>query len=449
MGSILFDFLTESYLFRDELIETRFSSLTDADLRNELRRYREFCVARLAALKAEAVQETGTFKVFGGSSRISRAHLTQMAFYVQQYVIQDPLFPLTHEQGEAGRVMNAYMGLEKPEMDRGRLVEALRYLRWLTPMVAANYVKLLPVSYLFEPPAQLPLYASDNYFADVLPNDVMTFFRNRAVVRPLEKTPEGLRILDNLGLCRHICVDFEGHDDSEASAYLLLAPEFTRIDERTRTFEALMTLPEEPPSQEEFEVWVQQSVHQAAKKLHDRIFEEVYLSNQCNAQYLTPSRFVLDLLQFDRSGQSIETNSANLLLQFALPAFTDVDPIKLMSVRRDNGEAFQAFRSELDRHFRELRNEQDELKLRMQVENALHELTEIQLRAVKAKFRELTRSAFLNAAVMVGSLVSSINTSGMSLGAAWLAAANGVKLYTEYRSSVHQNPAFFLWKVLK
>src|SRR6266487_1974479 len=53
MGSRTFDFLTESFLFRDWLIDDGFRSVPEDELRHEVRRYREFCVAEQPALHAK------------------------------------------------------------------------------------------------------------------------------------------------------------------------------------------------------------------------------------------------------------------------------------------------------------------------------------------------------------------------------------------------------------
>ena len=72
---------------------------------------------------------------------------------------------------------------------------------------------------------------------------------------------------------RHIDIQFKGDLDSRGYLYVL-----RRIEEATRKngseneITMCLTLPETPPSQEEFAVWVKQSVNQAARQL----FQEVY-----------------------------------------------------------------------------------------------------------------------------------------------------------------------------
>jgi hypothetical protein len=53
MGSILYDFLSESLLFDEARIAHRFTGLSDSELRNELALYREYCVNNVAELRRE------------------------------------------------------------------------------------------------------------------------------------------------------------------------------------------------------------------------------------------------------------------------------------------------------------------------------------------------------------------------------------------------------------
>jgi len=57
-----------------------------------------------------------------------------------------------------------------------------------------------------------------------------------------------------------------------------------------------------------------------------------------------------------------------------------------MDIRNNDGEAFQNFRMELEKHLRELRLENDPENLKLKRENLVHELTEVQVHAVNEKF---------------------------------------------------------------
>ena len=62
-------------------------------------------------------------------------------------------------------------------------------------MVTADYVKFLPLSQIYEPPEEIGLYYSDNYFSDLLSPPTMEFFRNKAVIRSLAPSSSGWRVL--------------------------------------------------------------------------------------------------------------------------------------------------------------------------------------------------------------------------------------------------------------
>ena len=185
MGTKLYDFLTESFIFDGSRYEESFSGFTDDAIVSELQRYREFCLSNLDALTVEALDAGPVLRVFTGRNEVGLQTLKQSAFYIQQYVLPDPLFPFTAVRSQTSDAMASYLGYEKSGLDREDLIRVLRYLKTVTPMVAADYVKFLPVSKLFEAPENLPMYYSENQFSDVLPKDVLAFLQKRAIVRSL------------------------------------------------------------------------------------------------------------------------------------------------------------------------------------------------------------------------------------------------------------------------
>jgi hypothetical protein len=215
MGSIVFDFLTESFLFDENRIESAFAGQSDDEINAELRRYREFCLAHLGELEQEALRSKSALRVFAGVQRVSLRTLKQSAFYVEQYVLPDPLFVLTSESTHLDEGVRSYLGFQERTLNRAELATVLRYLRALTPMVAHDFVRFLPVSYLFEPPAETPICYSENYFDDVLPSEIMDFFRERAIVRSLRKANEGWLVEDKLSVGRAIAIQFRDHDSSK------------------------------------------------------------------------------------------------------------------------------------------------------------------------------------------------------------------------------------------
>src|SRR5947208_2779731 len=108
MGSKTYDYLTESLLFDSSLIHDQFKSVSEEDLKRELRSYREFCLSSADELEREVVQTRSNLKVFAGVNHTPLSLLKQSAFYIHQYVLYDPLFALTQESSEHNQTFNTY-----------------------------------------------------------------------------------------------------------------------------------------------------------------------------------------------------------------------------------------------------------------------------------------------------------------------------------------------------
>ena len=120
-----------------------------------------------------------------------------------------------------------------------------------------------------------------------------------------------------------------------------------------------------------------------------------------------------------------------------------------MKVRLQDGEAFESFRSELDKQLRELRQIKDPETLQIKTDNVVHELAEVQIQKLDQKIGSLKKKFFAEAAVVGASLCSAIQSGGVTLPLALLAALQGYKSLAEYRMQKSENPVFFLWRVLK
>jgi hypothetical protein len=99
MGSRVFDFLTDSFLFRDDLISDRFASVPLLEIERELDRYRDFCIGNQAAFMDEVDRRSTV--AFYDPEPIDVPALTQAALYLDQYILQDPLLKLTEKPSES------------------------------------------------------------------------------------------------------------------------------------------------------------------------------------------------------------------------------------------------------------------------------------------------------------------------------------------------------------
>jgi hypothetical protein len=456
MGSKVFDFLSDSFLFDDARIRDQFASTPEDEILKELRRYREFCLSAAAELEQEASSNPSSLKLFSGGKNLNPRLLKQSAFYVEQHILYDPLFELTSwrppHKDKVRSAYKAFLGGRLPDssFDKEKLAKTVARLKGLTPMVAANYVKLLPTSYFFEPPEKFPLKYSDNGFADAVPQSLLKFFHKNAVVESM-KTVDGAIIIDgSFELGRGIHVRFKDHGMEDARGYQLVEQQVMSGKPGGRTIKVSMYMPPWPPARKEFDDWVYQSINQTAGHLYRRLVLESTFAVRVGASYLSDSPFAFRLLeQVVPVKDTIKMNTTNALMSVELPFLDEVDVETLMKVRQEEGEAFQSFRLELDKHLRELRLIEDPEALRVKTENVLHELSEVQVHQINQKVVYLKKRIFVEAAVAAGSLLGAVQSGGFTLPVALLAAFQGYKSFAEYQRQKRENPAFFLWKVLK
>lgn len=133
-----------------------------------------------------------------------------------------------------------------------------------------------------------------------------------------------------------------------------------------------------------------------------------------------------------------------------LPFLEQINISNLMEVRINDGDEFQNFRLHLEKQFKDLRLIKDPEELKIKAENAMHELCEVQIYAIDQKMKQIKRkSNIIDAVILTGSLISSIQTGEISIPALAALTARGIKPTIDGSNQIRQNPAFFLWKVLK
>jgi hypothetical protein len=450
MGSRAYDFLTESFLFDEALLRDSFSSVSDSELASELRRYRDFVLDNRVALVSEVNQSQSNLNIFSGRDRVSLRFLKQCALYIHQYIIDDPLIPLSVEPTKESEAFNQIAGLKPSPFDKQDLAARLRFLKDLTPMVAADFVKLLPISTLFEPPKLLPIFHSENQFSDALPRALMEIFHGRAEVRSMRKSGSGYVIADELFPCRQIHVGFRGHPHLGGMMYSLLDIAAQSLDEESRTAWFNLTQPEAPPTLERFQPWVLQSINRTAINIQNQLLTELTMADDLNSVYSTRSELICELLEkVVPPVDSIPTHTANVFLNMELPFLADVDASELMRIRSADGEAFESFRVELDSKLRDLRLIDDPEEARVKAENAVHELTEVQVHDVNRKLASVKEKAALTAAMATTGFMAAVQTGGASLLATAAACVTGAQAVLDYRKDVKRHPAFFMWRVKK
>ena len=403
MGSTVFAFLSESFLFRDEDRADGYASFTDAEIQAELLRYREHVVSELSSLKKEISASDGHLKFLAERDRFSTRRLMQSALYLDQVTLPDPLFPLTRQESQSTRTMNRFHNLQDQDaVDREALAATTSRMKSLTPMVAANYVKYFPLSYLSEPGEEVPLTYSETGFADILPPEILKQYRESADVRSLRKTERGFVVEDALSRGRRIAVGFRGHYGERMMLFELFRRRNISVDDDAGIVRVVMDLPDDPPSQEEFLWWVMQSVHQTARDHCQETGSLLSLAQECDSSLLTGSEFTYSLLRANGSQRSAAEYTTDCLFGLDLPYIDGISMADLMHVRQNEGEAFHRFRAELERRLRELRREGHPSAVHSKMDDIMHEFAVVNSAEIEQELSRIKKS--LPIAVLIGGL---------------------------------------------
>lgn len=450
MGSILYSHLNESLLLDKSLIADKFRSVSDAGLQVALRQYREFCIAHLKDLMEEVAPQEGKLRLYVGDAADQRI-LKQSAFYLDTVILTDPLFALTQPDHDSHEALSRALEIPPQQrVNRNALVAATTLLLSCRTLVVQGYVRFFPTSLEGEAPAQVPIYASTDGFENVLPPHILSQYKQAAEVRSFVPTSRGLEVQPDLQLGRRIHIDFDRDDSAGGFVYNLAEQEVVSANDETREVEFVMRLPKEPPSQEAFDAWVAQSVNRSAFHHFDSLNRDIRWSTRFGSQYLTRSQFTASLLDSSEhvTSSTIPVATTNGWLKLDLPFFDRVSMDRLMAARSDE-EAFRRFRLQLEKHFRELRLEADPEKRRLKTENAMHELLEIQLTEVDSAISRLKRKGVLTGLATLATFgAATAATSGVTLIGSLVAAYSGLKTVEEYRVSVKESPAYFLWQTV-
>lgn len=452
MGSILYDFVADSFLLNDASIADNYSRFSDAELKAELARYRDYCLAKHTELYQEAFPDEGATSLVASAGTTSPVLLSRGALYLNRFVVSDPLFKMTAHESEASRTFGDFMlKRDKPAgVDREDLVNAAKYLKIIAPFVAADYVRVLPFSVAFEPPKQLPLRYSETQFRELLPPKLSEFLRSKARLKELVRADGRLLVMHDppKGPCRGISIEFDGAADNGAYLYNLWETRASSISDDNKRFQLAMELPDTPPDKEQFDIWVEQSMNSAAADEFRRVQRSASAAAALRSLYLAPYPLAAELVDFPlQAEEGIESFVAAQALALEVPWIDGIDPATLMSVREQDGEAFTNFRTAFESKFRELRTITDADKLRTSAENAAHELLETQTALLGTKIQSLKRRLAIDSALATIAISAAVQTGGITVLAAIYAAASGAKVLNDYKTGVRENPSYFAFRL--
>ncbi len=449
MGSYTYDYLNDSLLLDGTLVTRMYRGISDAALEKELRDYREYCLKALPEVRETVKASNGSVSCMATDTMSRTSHLKQAALYLEEAVVADPIFELTDFRSKVSENFQLFMGMAAtPNIDRKKLAQAASKLIDLRPLVAGGYVKLYPVTFELESKTEvIPLLHSDNAFKDVLPESILKQYKTNALVRSVQNDNGKLLVMRHLHVGRHIDIRFQGMQRGFGMGYTLFPPEILSSNEEQRTITIALSKDTPPPTKEEFNAWVNQSVNQTARNHYIDLNKRIALCDYLGCMFGTEHPFESNMLNMNIDSTDIKSNTLNCTVQMDVPFLDQVSSADLMSIRNNDGEAFQSFRSELEKGLREARHESDPSRVRAIIEDTQHELFEVQMSQIAPQVKHIKNTHLTEAGIAVAGLGLSVLTGGASLLATGIALAHGYKSHSDYKSKVTANPCHFLWNV--
>lgn len=450
MSRTLYGFLADSLLFREELLVDKYASLDRSELERELYRYREYVLQNIKEIQAEVYSNGSALSIYFDTTTNTRPTvdmLKQCALYYDRAVVDDPLFgraKLSHPMSVAAK---SFLGYDHQTVDPNQIASAALFMKNLTSMVAAGFLKFYPVSLHHELPEDIPLRYSQTLFSEGIPPQVAPLFNHHARISPLRWNEGGWQYSGNdLSPSRGICIRFEGYDQS--FIYHLLRSEVQSFDEQEGTVTIAQSLPEEPPGTDEFRLWCIQSVNQSAHEILRHTAADLHNATLSSSLLATGSPFIAELLAaHPHTHTNLQTDLARMAMQINVPVLASVSVDNLMKIRTEDGEAFLNFRMALQRHVRELRQILSADELTKRLEEVSHELMEVQLHDINNKIKRIKQELLIDGIIGTASLATVIPTGGTSLIGLILAGLKAASTAKHYLNEVKLHPAFFLWRM--
>ena len=451
MAHINFDFLVDSILFGRDL-DNDFETLNESTLREELTKYRTHILGHFEEIKNEVIMDrrkiTVTIESFG--NRPDDNILKQLALYMDCVLIADPLFSLTEERNEMTDTWTEYLGMKTENLiDRKKLSEALRYMKRITPLIVCGYVKFVPISILHEAPKQVPIRFDQNNFSDLLPKNIMDFLRKNIEVYNIEKVKDGLRVCLQEPLKKGTGLYLAFPECPERMGEIV---QYTNMQYVTEDATGRMLVKIGIPdaiTDEEFQIWLNQSINTASRKLYDETYQELYFAQMLHSMYMTRSQFKADLLAKRVDNNSMQSAIANLTLKLEVPVFHGVDLKDIIEIRQNYGQSFKNFRNELGEKLIKLNGLPDDQNLKRELDIVSYEINETYINDIAKEISSLKRAIGIDGIVLTGTLLTSYVTGGLSLIGSVAATISAMKDSTKLFGDVRENPGYFLWKIDK
>ena len=449
MSRLSIDFLENSFLFLNKNTANMYADYSDAAVVVELQRYKSFIDANLKNAIDEIDKSRNHINVvidtFGLLPDANR--YKQMALYMNQVVIPDPIYELSSKSIEKNDTISSFMGmLDKGEINRNNLIAAVNYVKGIAALIKAGFAILLPITRIHERGDDIPIVKSESLFSELLPPNLLEIYKSSARVHNIKRTNNKM-VVDVEGPLTTgttICINFDGTFGNNGMVYQYTNVKLVEDDGKGKCV-LRFTIPDSI-EEKAFNTWVEQSINQAAAR-HFRAREaELLLAREMGCMYLTDSTLTAEALRcvVDNNDDGERTSAA---ISLDLPVIESLTAEDIIEIRNNYGDAFENFRNDLNLKLSKLNDIDDNtifLKTVQQIENEIINTT---IQDLEKEKRKLSKMLHWDAAATVGTLVASYYTGGLTTVGSVAALANGIKDFGKYRVEVKEHNGFFMWKL--
>lgn len=447
MANIIFDFLTESFLFSDSGLSTAFSGYSDVELLQELKKYYDYIGEHKEDIIVEFSNDKFT-NVCIESAEICPSFelLKQIAMYVDCVIVQDPLYEYI-ENIEKSEVANVLININQEKISRDSLAKKIKYMKDCTPMVASRYIKFYPLSFIKDG-GKIPIFYDDNNFRNMIPDDIYNFFYSNVDVRNVVLENGTARVYLERPLEIGDCIAVRFGNDTAERPGVFTYKGITHIPEKD-TEKGLCVRIDTPQKidEREFRYWVENTINRSAINRLIYLNEEIDKSNKLGCTLLTTSDFNRQLLDVTTKQNSLRDELLKLSLNLSLPVFENASIIELMNIRDNYAESCKNFRVALNKRLLSVRSLTDEQAIQKAIEDIRYEFTEVQVHDIEKEHRKILKSFGIDAMLLSASLISSFFVGNLSFPSAALSAAKLAGDYKKYSNDIVENNAYLFWKL--
>ena len=451
MSKKCFDYLSNSLLGNKMALENGFSQYNDEELRMELNKYREYILSNINEIHDEIQNDDKnnlSICIESFQDLPDEETYKQLLLYMDKVIIPDPIFKLTETPSELTKASSHFLGLTYANgINRKDLCDAINYVFNIEQLICSQIIIMVPVSLIHEQPEVTPILYSPTSFSDIIPKELLEYYRSIAKVYNLVPSECGLKVISEktLEVGTRILVEFIDEDCCGKAFF-----QYCNAKANEKNGDAsISVVPADVITENEFKFWVNQSINQASNSHFNDVYQELVLSAICGCMYLTRSNIVSNVLRKVIVKPSKTAGLVTLALSLELPITSNIPMKDLISIRQNYGQAFHNFRTSLNSKLINLNLNADSADIKHQLDSISYEMNMLQVQEVEKEYRKITRTLKIDALGFTGSLIASFINGGLTAVGAAATFAKGIIDANKYYTDVHEHNGYFLWKLNK